>query len=79
MILTSHQAFMEAQKQINAACVERGIDPLRNHDIALIAAYTPFERAYNNVLARLQDGQDEQFNADCVTYAKKCIATAILA
>lgn len=77
-ILTAREAFAEAQKRINAKCGETGVAPLTGKDIALIAAWTPFEKAYNRVLAGISPNQASEFNKDVVAFAMKCIVTAIL-
>lgn len=78
-LLTAQEAIIAAQKEIGEVCKEQGIAPLTGHDIAILAAWAPFERAYNRVASNLQEGQEDQFNRDVVMFAKKCIAQAILA
>ncbi len=78
-MLTIDQAFSAGRKQVNKRFVGTGIADLSGHDIAIIAAHAAFTKGYNNVLARLAPGQEEQFDIDSVAFAVKCIATAILA
>lgn len=78
-VLSSDDAFREGQRTVNDRCRQAGIAPLSGHDIAIIAAHAAFSKGYASVLSRLQEGQEEQFNRDAVTFAAQCIARAILA
>ena len=77
-VISATEAIRQAQQRINDKCREAGIPALSGHDIPVLAADRIFQKAYAHTLARLQPGQEEQFNADCVTYAAKLIAQAIL-
>lgn len=77
-LVTVADAFRAAQERVNAKCREQGIAPLSGHDVAIIGAYSAFEKAYRNVSARITADQTERFNREVIDFAVKCIATAIL-